>query len=170
VTPGAILALVLATSGAPASPAVRLAVPVVRQTPERCGPAALAMVMRFYGADSAALAEVDRAYDPVLRGALITDLAAVARRAHFTAVVAEVPEDSLVTLLERGVPPILLYRRGARPLTVGHYGVLVGWNPGRGHYAVNDGGAVTRMIARDDLMRRWHAAGSLALVLGPAAR
>jgi ABC-type bacteriocin/lantibiotic exporter with double-glycine peptidase domain len=170
VTPGVFLALALVTFGAPASGAVRLAVPVVRQAPERCGPAALTMVMRFHGADSAALAEVDRAYDPALRGALITDLAAAARRAHFTAEVAEVSEDSLVALLARGVPPILLYQRGARPLTVSHYGVLVGWDPARERYAVNDGGATTRMIARQDLMRRWHAAGSLALVLAPALR
>ncbi|MEK7330871.1 MAG: cysteine peptidase family C39 domain-containing protein [Candidatus Eisenbacteria bacterium] len=168
MTPGAVLALALAMAGTAAPAAVRLAVPVVRQAPERCGPAALAMVMRFQGADSAALAEAERAYDPVLRGALITDLAAAARRAGFTAVVAEVSEDSLVALLERGVAPILLYRRGAGPLTVGHYGVLVGWDPGRRHYALNDGGAATRTIARADLMRRWHAAGSLALLLGPA--
>jgi ABC-type bacteriocin/lantibiotic exporter with double-glycine peptidase domain len=165
-----LLALALATVGAPASGAVRLAVPVVRQAPERCGPAALAMVMRFHGADSAALAEADQAYDPALRGALITDLAAAARRAHFTAVVAEVSEDSLVALLKCGVPAILLYRRGVRPLAVGHYGVLVGWDPERERYAVNDGGATTRMIARQELMRRWHAAGSLALVLAPALR
>ena len=86
MTPGAVLALAIATAGTAAPAAVRLAVPVVRQAPERCGPAALAMVMRFHGADSAALAEADRAYDPVLRGALITDLAAAARRAGFTAV------------------------------------------------------------------------------------
>lgn len=166
MTHAAILATVLAAAGIVGPALVRIPVPVVRQARERCGPAALAMVMRFYGADSAALAEADRAYDPVLNGSLITDLAGAARRAGFTAVVAEMPEDSVRALLERGVPPILLYRRGVGPLTVGHYGVLVGWDAARGRYAVNDGGPATRTMTRADLLRRWRAAGSLTLVLG----
>jgi len=165
MTHAAVLAAVLAAAGIAGPALVRLPVPVVRQARERCGPAALAMVMRFYGADSAALAEADRAYDPILKGSLITDLAGAARRAGFAAVVAEVPEDSVRALIERGVPPILLYQRGVGPLTVGHYGVLVGWDAARGRYAINDGGPATRTMARADLMRRWHAAGSLALVL-----
>ena len=160
----------MTTEGAEAGRSIRLPVPVVRQAPERCGPAALAMVMRYYGADSTAIAEADRAYDPVLRGSLITDLAGAARRAGFTASVTELPEDSLRALLARGIPPILLYRRGTGVLSVGHYGVLVGVDPGRGRYAVNDGGNTTRTVGRDDLMRRWRAAGSLALVMDPAGR
>ena len=170
--PSAVLAaaVALAAAGPAAVAPIRLPVPVVRQAPERCGPAALAMVLRFYGADSAALAEVERAYDPVLKGSLITDLAAAARRAGFSASVAEVPEDSLRVLLERRVPPVLLYRRGVGVISVGHYGVVVGWDPEHGRYAVNDGGGLTRTIERADLMRRWRAAGSLALVVLPAQR
>ena len=158
----------LGPAGGAAPAPLRLPVPVIRQAPERCGPAALAMVLSFYGADSAARAEADRAYDPALEGSLITDLAAAARRAGFAASVAQVPEDSLRSLLARGVPPVLLYRRGAGVLSVGHYGVVVGWDPARQRYALNDGGSATRTVARGDLMRRWHAAGALALVLSPA--
>ena len=161
----AVLAAGLAASGTGAPATVRLPVPVIRQAPERCGPAALAMVLRFYGADSAALVEAERAYDPALRGSLITDLAAAARRGGWTAVVVEAPEDSLGAWLARGVPPILLYRRGIGAFSVGHFGVVVGWDAGRRRYALNDGGAETRTVARQDLMRRWRAAGSLALVL-----
>ena len=150
--------------------AIHLAVPVIRQAPERCGPAALAMVMRYYGADSAAIAKADRAYDPVLKGSLITDLAEAARRAGFAATVAELPEDSLAALLARGVPPILLYRRGTGVLSVGHYGVLVGVDRDRGRYQVNDGGNATRTVGRDDLLGRWRAAGSLALVVERGGR
>jgi len=68
-----LLAVVLfgaASSAAVAS--VDLPVPVIRQAPERCGPAALAMVLRFYGVDSARAAAADAAYDPALRGARAT--------------------------------------------------------------------------------------------------
>ena len=87
-----------------------LDVPIVRQERERCGQAALAMVLRYYGAAPAALHEVDAAYDPVLRGSLITDLAGAARRAGYDAAVATLTPDSLIALLDDGVPPILLYQ------------------------------------------------------------
>jgi hypothetical protein len=128
------------------------------------------MVMRYYGADSAAIAEAERAYDPVLKGSLITDLAAAARRAGFAAAVSALPGDSLEALLARGVPPILLYRRGTGVLSVGHYGVVVGVDPGRGRYTLHDGGKASRDVDRDDLMRRWQAAGSLALVMESGSR
>jgi ABC-type bacteriocin/lantibiotic exporter with double-glycine peptidase domain len=168
VNPVAILTTALATVGTGAPGAIRIPVPVIRQAPERCGPAALAMVFRYYGVTPSALAEAERAYDPVLKGSLITDLAAAARRAGFSASVEQPPEDSLVALLGGGVPPILLYHRGLGVISVGHYGVVVGWDPDRRRYALNDGGGATRSIARADLMRRWRAAGALALVVRPA--
>ena len=119
---------------------------------------------------SVAVAESERAYDPVLRGSLITDLAAAARRAGFVASVTQLPEDSLASLLARGVPPILLYRRGLGVVSVGHYGVVVGVDPGSGRYAINDGGSASRSVAREDLLRRWREAGSLALVVEPGGR
>jgi ABC-type bacteriocin/lantibiotic exporter with double-glycine peptidase domain len=105
-------ALLAAALAAGSAGALALAVPIVRQRPERCGPAALLMVVRYHGAPVAAEAEVERAYDPALRGALITDLAAAARRAGFHAEVAVAPPDSLPAWLARGVPPILLIARG----------------------------------------------------------
>jgi ABC-type bacteriocin/lantibiotic exporter with double-glycine peptidase domain len=164
----AILTAALAAVGTGAPGAIRIPVPVIRQAPERCGPAALAMVLRYYGMAPSALGEAERAYDPVLKGSLITDLAAAARRAGFSASVEQLPEDSLVALLAGGVPPILLYQRGLGVISVGHFGVVVGWDPDRGRYALNDGSGATRTIARADLMRRWRAAGALALVVRPA--
>lgn len=171
------LALLLASvAGAPG--AVRLDVPVIRQAPERCGPAALGMVLRYYGAGADAVAEADRAYDPVLRGSLITDLAACARRAGFAAEVVTLAPDSLVACLDRGVPPILLVRNGVGPLTLPHYAVVIGWDPARRRYAVNDGGPATRDLGIEDLARRWRGGDFRALLVrragagpsGPDAR
>ena len=105
-----------------------LDVPVVTQARERCGQAALAMVLRYYGAAPSALREVDAAYDPALRGSLITDLAGAARRAGYDAAVATLTPDSLIVLLNDGVPPILLYQNGSGPITVRHFGVVTGWD------------------------------------------
>src|SRR5262245_52055935 len=146
---------------------IELEVPIVEQRPERCGPAALEMVLRFHGATPAQVALADSAYDPVLRGALITDLAAWARRAGFEARVARLPEDSLVALLHEGLPPVLLYTRGIGPLTRQHYGVLVGWDGERQQWTLHDGRNAPRHMNRRDLASRWSAAGCEALVVRP---
>ncbi len=150
--------------------ALRLAVPVVAQAPERCGPAALAMVLRFHGADSAALAEADRAYDRALRGSLVTDLAAAARRAGFEAEVGTLGPDSLVALLAAGVPPIVLYQAGRGPLTRPHYAVVAGWDGARGEFVLHDGRERPRAMRRDELARRWRTAGSQALIVRGRAK
>ena len=142
-----------------------LDVPIVAQARERCGQAALEMVLRYYGADSAALRESDRAYDPALRGSLITDLAAAARRAGYDATIATLIPDSLVALVAAGVPPIVLYQNGRAPLTVAHFGVVTGWDPARDAFTLNDGGNRPRVVNRHDLAQRWRTAGSQALII-----
>jgi ABC-type bacteriocin/lantibiotic exporter with double-glycine peptidase domain len=152
-------------AGASANATTTLEVPVVRQARERCGEAALEMVLRYYGADGASLGEVERAYDPVLHGSLITDLAEAARRAGYPVRIATLTADSLVELLEAGIPPIVLYQAGRRPLTRPHYGVLTGWDPARAVFTLHDGGARPRTVRRDDLAGRWRSAGSQVLVV-----
>jgi ABC-type bacteriocin/lantibiotic exporter with double-glycine peptidase domain len=167
-TPAALLllaALSVAPSGPPAAARTGIDVPIVVQAPERCGQAALEMVLRYYGADSAALRGTGRAYDPALRGSLITDLAAVARSAGYEATVATLVPDSLIALLAAGVPPIVLYQNGRAPLTVAHFGVVTGWDPTRAAFTLNDGGPRPRAVGRDDLARRWRTAGSQALII-----
>ena len=137
----------------------------MKQSPEKCGPAALELVLRFYGASPEAAREADRAYDAVLRGSLITDLAASARRAGFDAVIVTLTSDSLVGLLAEGVPPILLYQNGRGPLTVRHFGVVRGWDPKRAMFTLNDGGPRPRDTARGELEKRWRTAGAQALVV-----
>jgi len=157
-------------AGALPATGLRLAVPIVRQTPEHCGQAALEMVLRYYGADADALREGDRAYDPALRGSLITDLAAAARRAGYEAEIATLSPDSLIALLATGVPPVVLYQNGLRPVTIQHYGVVTGWDPEREAFTLNDGGNAPRAVRRKDLESRWRAAGSQALIVRRPAR
>ena len=175
---GLLLAIVLASPapvvavGANAARHERLAldVPLVKQARERCGQAALEMVLRYYGADGAAVREADRAYDPVLRGSLITDLAMAAERAGYEASVATLAPDSLIGLLAAGVPPILLYQQGSGPITVRHYGVVTSWDARRDAFTLQDGGARPRSARQDDLARRWRTAGSQALVVRKRVR
>jgi hypothetical protein len=151
--------------GVPAARATALVVPIVRQERERCGQAALEMVLRYYGAPAEALREVDGAYDPVLRGSLITDLAGAARRAGFEADVETLTPEALVELLGQGIPPILLYQNGAGPLTVRHFGVVTGWDAGSSAFTLHDGTERARVAGRLELAKQWETAGSQALVV-----
>jgi hypothetical protein len=127
------------------------------------------MALAYWQAGDAALGEADRAYDPALRGVLITDLAEAARRAGFDAHVRTLHADSLVALLEAGVPPIVLYQHGLGPLARAHYAVVVGWEPARERFVLHDGGRAPRVMRRSELERRWRSAGSRALVVRPGA-
>lgn len=142
-----------------------LDVPIVEQPRERCGQAALAMVLRYYGADPAALREVDAVYDSVLHSSLITELAGAARRAGYPAAVATLTPDSLIELLNSGVPPILLYQDGRGSVTVGRYGVVTGWDGTHSSFILHDGSARPNVTPRDDLAKWWETAGSLALIV-----
>jgi hypothetical protein len=161
----------LGTPAAPASLAIRraawtvLGVPVVSQERERCGPAALAMVLGYYGARPEVLRLAETAYDPVLRGSLITDLAGAARRAGYEAAIETLTPDSIIELLGDGVPPILLYQNGRGPVTAGHFGVVTGWDASRDSFTLHDGTARPVLTRRDDLAKRWETAGSQALIV-----
>jgi len=155
----------IAPSGSPAGTPAHLDIPIIEQTPGRCGQAALEMVLEYYGADSSALRQVDGAYDPALRGSLITDLAGAARRGGYDAAIATLTPDSLIALLGEGVPPIVLYQNGRGPLTVRHYAVVAGWDPARGAFILHDGGAHPRVSRMNDLSKRWRTAGSQALII-----
>ena len=121
-----------------------LHVPIDVQAPERCAQAALEMGLGCYGAEAAALHDVDRSFDPVLRRSLITDLVA-------------------------GVPPIVLYQNGRAPLTVAHFGVVTGWDPARAAFILNDGRARPRVVGSDHLTRRWRTVGLQALIIRRSA-
>jgi len=159
-----LLAAQLMVAPSPGDTGVRLEVPVLQQARERCGPTALEMVLRFYGADSSA-AIAASAYDPALHGALITDLAAAARRAGFQATVDALDDSALVALLREGVPPIVLYQNGTGPLTLPHYAVVAGWDPKTRAFLLNDGTTRQRSISRTKLVARWTTAGRQALIV-----
>jgi ABC-type bacteriocin/lantibiotic exporter with double-glycine peptidase domain len=150
----------------PAPVTLQLEVPIVRQAPAHCGPAALTMVMRYWGADSSAARVADRAFDPALQGALITDLAAAARSAGFAAEIVRYSDSLLVAELEQGRPPIVLYQHGSGVVTTPHYAVVVGWDEASDAYTLHDGGPKPRKIRRPDLAARARVAGDRALLIG----
>ena len=72
---------------------------------------------------------------------------------------------ALVTLLEQGVPTIVLYQSGRGPLTKSHYAVVVGWDARRARFLLHDGGSAPRWLPASTLDSRWATAGHQALVV-----
>lgn len=163
MTVAAALAATALTIAAAGPRAIRLAVPAIAQAPERCGPVALEMVLRFYDAPDSALARARAAYDPILHGTLITDLARAAEASGYAARVARVDADSLRAALHAGTPPIVLYEVGIGPLVKQHFGAVIGWDGARERFVVNDGHAKPREMKASAFESRWSRAGSLAL-------
>lgn len=151
--------LVAAATGAP------LDVPFVPQEKDTCGPAALAMVLRFWGhrATSGELADELGARE--LKGVAGSRLAEAARTRGFTAVAYQGDAGQVREFVGKG-----------RPL-------IVAWDMGRGRFhnvvvtgfegdavVVNDPAeGASRRVKRADFEERWAGAGHWTLLVMPAA-
>lgn len=153
-----------AISEAPTSiPSVIEGVHFLPQEDDTCGPSSLAMVLRFLGNDvpTAVLARETRTEG--LKGSLITDLAAAARRRGFAAEVADLDLLRLRKRISAGVPVILLVDLGMWAWSRPHYLVAYGWTP-KGVVA-HSGRERGKVIPFPTLDAQWAKMGRLALIV-----
>ncbi len=143
-------------------------VPFLPQEEETCGPSSLAMLLRFLGksADTAEIADETRTAG--LRGTLITDLAAAARRRGVGAEVVDLDAAGLRAEIDAGRPVIVLVDLGAWLLSRPHYLLVYGYGP-RGFIA-HSGRTAGREFPAAELEARWAKMGRLAIVARGAAR
>jgi ABC-type bacteriocin/lantibiotic exporter with double-glycine peptidase domain len=172
----AIAALLLACgcaagSPGPAAPArtdgvthVIPGVPFQPQEGETCGPSSLAMLLRFHGIPADASELADETRTPGLRGALITDLAAAARRRGLAAEAADLDLPGLQRLIRAGEPAILLLDLGEGPWSRPHYLIVFGLTP-EGVVA-HSGRSQALVIPFARLEAQWGKMGHLAIVAG----
>ena len=170
----AIAALFFACGCATAPPAalpptaathVIAGVPFLPQEGDTCGPSSLAMLLRFHGiaADPREIAEETRTEG--LRGALITDLAAAARRRGLPVEVTDLDLPGLRRLILTGEPAILLLDLGTWPFSRQHYLIVYGVTT-EGVIA-HSAGTESLLIPFGRLERQWGKMGRLAIVAGP---
>ena len=140
-------------------------VPFVKQKARFCGPAALASVMRFYG-DNVSQEEIaEEIYTPKLRGALISDMAYYARQKGYSVETPNGEVNLLVSLLNEGVPPIVLVDRGRWIASIPHYYVIYGYNKKRNTFLLHTGFASNEEIEFSELDREWQKMNRLLLVV-----
>lgn len=143
-------------------------VPFLPQEEDSCGPSSLAMLLRFLGSDVRTGEIVRETRTAGLRGALITDLAAAARRRGFEAEVVDLDIARLRQRIAGGTPVILLVDLGRWVFSRPHYLLAFGVTP-EGVVA-HSGREAGKVIPIPTLVARWSKMGKMAIVVDRVAR
>ena len=138
-------------------------VPFLPQEDDTCGPSSLAMVLRFLGQDVDTREIVRETRTEGLKGTLITDLTAAARRRGFAAEIADLDLPRLRERISAGVPVILLVDLGIWTWSRPHYLVAYGWTP-EGVVA-HSGREQGKVIPFSTLDAQWSKMGRLAITV-----
>jgi hypothetical protein len=143
-------------------------VPFIPQEAYQCGPAALAMVLRYWGTDVDLRALARELELPSARRVLNLELEFQARRRGFRAVafagtLARVREE-----LRRDRPLIVFQDLGAGPVSVPHFAVLLGFDDRAGVVVLHSGTTAYRLHSYAEFLRTWEARGRWTLLVTPA--
>lgn len=143
-------------------------VPFIAQEAFQCGPAALAMVLRYWGA-AADPDEIGRAlYLPSARGVLNLELEFEARRRGFRTQAFEGTLDRAKVELRRGRPVIVFQDLGWGPVSVPHFAVLLGYDDRTEVVVLHSGTTPYRVLSYAEFLRTWAARrGWLLLIMPP---
>jgi ABC-type bacteriocin/lantibiotic exporter with double-glycine peptidase domain len=179
--PCALLAAFLATAGC-ASPvtldAVRAdvaaghghligGVPFIPQDAYQCGPAALAMVLQYYGAAIGQEEIAQALYLPSVRGTLNLDLEFYARRRGFEARAFAGTLDGAKAELRRGRPLIVFQDLGVGGYAVPHFAVLLGYDDRARSVVLHSGPEAYRVVPYDEFERTWARRRGWTLLVTP---
>jgi ABC-type bacteriocin/lantibiotic exporter with double-glycine peptidase domain len=147
----------------PAAATVIPRVPFLPQEEDTCGPSSLAMLLRFFGVDARTGEILRETRTAGLRGTLITDLAAAARRRGIEAEVVEFDLERLREKIAEGIPVILLVDLGAWVYSRPHYLLAFGVTP-EGVVA-HSGREEGKVIPFSSLDAQWAKMGRLAIIV-----
>jgi ABC-type bacteriocin/lantibiotic exporter with double-glycine peptidase domain len=137
-------------------------VPFLPQEEDTCGPSSLAMLLRFHGKNGATRELVGETRTAGLRGTLITDLAAAARRRGLPAEVTGLDLPGLRRRIAAGEPVILLVDLGTWAWSRPHYLIAYGMTPAG--VVAHSGRTEGAVIPYDVLDAQWAKMGRLAIV------
>lgn len=144
--------------------AAALDVPFVPQTGDTCGPAALAMVLRYWGRAASHEALADELDARELRGVAGSRLAEAARSRGLTAVAYKGDAEQLREYVGKGRPLIVAWDMGRGRF---HNVVVVGFD-GEDVVVHDPAQGASRTVARGTFEERWAGAGHWTLLVMPA--
>lgn len=142
-------------------------VPFIPQEESRCGPAALAMVLNYWGTKVSEEEVVKETYLPALRGVLISDLKAFAERKGFRATSYSSSPDDLRFRISKNEPLILLLDLGRGAYQKPHYILAIGFHEGKGLLIAHSGRNANQVLPFDRVTAQWAKMNYLALLVVP---
>lgn len=145
-------------------------VPFFPQDEYMCGPAALASVIGYYGADAGMEDVAKEVYSEKLKGTLPMDLLIYARDRGFEAKYYKGSLNDLKESLSRREPLILFLNLGYSFYPVGHYVVAVGMDEGGGIVFAHSGTKKEQAFTFKELEKAWSKTGYSTLLVRPKAR
>ncbi|MFN2329811.1 MAG: PA2778 family cysteine peptidase [Chromatocurvus sp.] len=140
-------------------------VPFYPQDAYQCGPAALATVLGWSGADVDLPAMVSSVYLPGLQGSLQPEIIAAARRSGRIPYPIPAEPSAIGAELAAGHPVLVLQNLGLATLPRWHYAVVVGYDPDDGAFILRSGTERSRREGVQRFMSSWKRAGYWGLVV-----
>jgi hypothetical protein len=142
-------------------------VPFIPQEAYQCGPAALAMVLRYWGV-AADPEEIGRAlYLPSARGVLNLELEFEARRRGFRTQAFEGTLDRAKAELRQGRPVIVFQDLGRGPVSIPHFAVLLGYDDRSEVVVLHSGTTAYHVLSYAEFLRTWAAHRAWSLLITP---
>jgi ABC-type bacteriocin/lantibiotic exporter with double-glycine peptidase domain len=131
------------------------AVPFIAQEEYQCGPAALAMVLRYHGAAVGPEEIARELYLPSIKGTLNLDLEFYARRRGFQTRAFAGTLEQVKDEVRRGRPLIVFQDVGIAGLPSPHFAVLIGYDDRAGVVVLHSGTTAYRVVPYAEFERSW---------------
>lgn len=142
-------------------------VPFIPQREDYCGPASLAMVLRYWGE----AVDQDRIgadlYLPSAKGTLNLELEFYARRRGLRAESSEGTLAGLKTEIDEGRPVIVFQDQGIGPLAFPHFLVVIGYDETRELIIAHSGVTENRLVPYREFLWTWGKKGNWTLRIRP---
>lgn len=148
-----------------------LDVPFIAQQRYDCGPAGLAMVLRFHGVDADADAIAREFESENVAGTFTVDLLIAATEAGMDAHWVEADLDALKKEINAGRPVIVFLNLAINPLPQRHFAVAVGYltHQGKDYLVLHSGNTPLLMVQQKKFMRQWKRTGFMMMTVSPAS-
>lgn len=143
------------------------AVPFIAQDAYACGPAALAMVMQFFGHRQSPQQLKKLLLIPAREGTLQVEMTAAARREGFLAFQGASNLESLLRDVAAGFPVIVLQNLRFEFWPQWHYAVVVGFDQRQGLVLLRSGKNALIEVPYSTFLNTWQRANRWALVVTP---
>jgi hypothetical protein len=141
-------------------------VPFIAQAEYQCGPASLAMVLRWIGYPASPDELLGQVYSLGRQGSLPIDMIGAARRRGLAAYSVSTPRD-LVAEVAAGNPVIVLQDLGSFGRPRWHYAVVVGYDLGRDQIILRSGRTRRAVSSFAYFDRTWAASDRWGLIVLP---